>query len=68
MSIKINLEQRDLTLVELILLRNYYKEHLDSYVKEGFNENNNNHRIVEERYKRLDMELRNLSNQLHWNL
>lgn len=63
---RVKQENRELTLSELILLRNYYREKLDNILKVGFDENNNNHKICEERFTILDYSVLNKANQLEW--
>ena len=56
----------ELSFTEIILLRSFYKEKLDKIEEDGFNEKNNNHRIIEERYQILDQDVSNISNQIDW--
>ena len=56
----------ELSLTEMLLLRSFYKEKLDKCNADGFNENNNIHRIIEERYQILDQAIHNISNQIDW--
>lgn len=64
---KLKQDKRELTLTEVILLHNHYKDELDR-IGDKFSEKNNNHRVIENRYNALKMELLNRSNQLEWDI